>query len=156
MRHYTRHNNEPTGNKAKTAVSKHRPVLTAAQISHIVLLCKLEDPLTEMSMSIISYLAPFLSKIENSGVSPAYDLVGRKPAHNSLAGLGVPTGENLLDGMSKEEIWAKSYAKYELDRAACSLAEIQAAREHMYLNDLMTELEVLEFEAASIGKEEGI
>jgi len=145
------HNNRPTGNRAK-----HRPVLTAAQISHIVLLCKLEDPLSETSMSIISYLAPFLSKIENSGNVAAYEMIGRKPAHNSLEGLGIPTGENLLDGMSKEEIWAKSYAKYELDRVSCTLQELQDAREHMYLNDLMTELEVLEFEAAIAGTQEAI
>lgn len=148
--------NKPTGNRAKVSISKHRPVLTAAQISHIILLCKLEDPLTEISMSIISYLAPFLSKIENSGNIPAYITTSRTPAHNSLEGLGeqIDSGIEAMHLTTKKERWAKAYAIYILDRASCNLQQLQDAREHMYLNDLMTETEVLEFEAGIIGKRE--
>lgn len=147
------------GNQATR--SKYRPVLTAAQIVHILALAKLESPLSDLSISVISTLAPFQAKIENSGILPAYTAVPPKPSTlESLGGSmlgrsinGMDASLVLLDEIglrktdkSKEEYWARCYAKYCLEPTICSLEEIQAATEHKYLNDLMSPEEVAAFE----------
>ena len=124
---------------------KYRPVLSSSAIAHIVALAKTESPISSASVEVIATLAPFLAKIENSGITAAYTSNPKKSLEESLgltSPLDVPHSTN-----SKEERWEWAYAKYALNPTECSLSEIQAAREHMYLNDLMTEEEALDFEA---------
>ncbi len=120
------------------ANKKYRPSLTSAQIAHILALAKTEAPnISEISFSLISALAPFQAKIENDGISVAYETKPAKPKANSLEALGVATSKP--EGLAKEEHWLACYDFYILHGAeACSLQELTAVAEHRYLNDLMT------------------
>jgi hypothetical protein len=133
----------------KETVKKYRPVLSAAQIEHILNLCRfdiihaaqLPDGDIETSSSIISVLSPFQAKIENAGISPAYTTT---PKPSMLEQLGaVPITPTTRDN---ETYWHKCYIKMQESPNLCTLQEIAAAKEHMYLNDLMSEEEVEAFE----------
>lgn len=138
------------------AQPKYRPVLTAAQILHILTLAKTESPISSASISLIATLAPFQAKIENAGIAPAYTTSPVVSA-TSLEGLGAAPLEDLsynpVGSYNKEEYWERAYKKYSANPVACSLEEIHAAKEHMYLHELMSAEEVVEFEAASIGRD---
>lgn len=139
-------------------VAKYRPVLTASQILHILTLCKTESPISSESMSVIATLSSFQAKIENAGITPAYIQAAPKPKANSLEALGfvgassVETVDTTLAPTyeDKEAYWSHCYAKYSTNPASCTLQEIHAAKEHMYINDLMSEEEVRVFESDSI------
>ena len=126
--------------------AKYRPVLTARQIVHIVNLAKKEAPISNASLSVISTLSPFLYKIENGAIAPSH-VPSDKPKANSLESLGAGTEPHMSDQRTKEERWEQAYNKYKADPTSCTATEILEAREHMYLNDLMSDAEVLEFEA---------
>jgi hypothetical protein len=142
-----------------TSKPKYRPVLTAAQITKILALAKLEQPISAESFSLISTLSPFAAKIANNGIQAAYSLAPIKPS--TLESLGGPSDHPDFDitnvtgsintgglglGRSKELYWEQCHDKYGSDPVACTLEEIQGAKEHMYLNDLMSPEEVVEFE----------
>ena len=127
----------------KANTKKYRPVLSACMIDHIVSLAKTESPISSESITLLGILAPFQAKIQNEGITPAYVTVPTKSLEESL-GLEVPVTHPL--GMAKEAYWESCYNSYKLNPASCSLQEIQAAREHMYLEGLMSEEEVVEFE----------
>lgn len=133
----------------KSAETKYRPVLTSEQILHILYLAKSELPsISTTSMSLISTLAPFQAKIENSGITAAYTTTPRTPT-NTLEALGAGTPESAslaTSNLVKEVYWQNCYNKYTADPIACTLDELLAAKEHMYLNDLMTEAELTDFE----------
>lgn len=136
---------------------KYRPVLTKEQIDHILSLAKREIPISDLSVSLIASLAPFTAKIESNAVLPAYT---EKPRVSLAESLGFTTSATFHDDMigvpeytappgkqfTKEEFWAASYAKYLIDPASCTMAEIDGAHEHMYLNELMTPEQLAEFE----------
>lgn len=137
--------------------SKYRPVLKVSQIIHILKLAKSESPISSASISVIGTLAPFLAKIENDGIQAAYTIAPTIPKQSTLESLGgTPAScddSTLLSEISaeglaltKEEIWEKAYVLYKTNPTFCSLDTIQAAREHMYLNDLMSPEEAAEFE----------
>lgn len=133
--------------KQLTANTKYRPVLTAAQIQHILELAKTEAPcISALSMSLISSLSPFQAKIANAGIQAAYTTAPVKPKANSLESLGAAS--SMVDhDLNKEEYWALCYKRLEEYGAKhLSLQEITAAKEHMYLNDLMSPEELAEFE----------
>ena len=114
--------------------------------------------------NIISVLGTIEAKINAGIASPAYILKEQEPSTSTLESLGgaiphippippyddsigVPeTNLSSLPLVSKEEVWAASYAKYLLDPISCTLQEIEEAREHKYLNDLMNKEEVEAFE----------
>lgn len=130
--------------------TKYRPVLTSIQISHIINLAKTdimrEEPVdVDFSISLLSVLAPFEAKVQNEGVVAAYI---NKPTSSEklLDSLGEGAKELLFNGRTKEEYWEECYNKYILTPDACSLQELHGAREHMYLNSLMTPQQVTEFE----------
>jgi len=121
---------------------KYRPVLSSTAIAHIVALAKSESPLTLQSIEVISTLSPFLAKIENEGIVAAYTVAPPKPSIEESLGMVAPT-----PFLTKEEGWEYCYNKYLLDPTLCSMVEINAAREHMYLEGLMSKEEVAEFES---------
>ena len=124
--------------QGKGAAKKYRPSLTAQQVSTILTLAKTALPLTDETMSLISTLAPFMAKIENDGIVPAYT-VSNKPPANSLESLGGMITSDANSHVSKEAHWEQCYLRIlEVGAAACTLETIQAAEEHRYLNDLMT------------------
>lgn len=144
--------------------SKYRPVLKVSQIIHILKLAKSESPISSASISVIGTLAPFLAKIENDGIQAAYTIAPTIPKQSTLESLG---GDRLYDdskllseisaeglALTKEEIWEKAYVLYKTNPTFCSLDTIQAAREHMYLNELMSPEETTEFEKETATKYE--
>ena len=139
---------------------KYRPVLTAVQIHKIIDLCKLESPISTEAISIIGVLAPYAAKIENHAVSSAYTVEGTRTSspnnpNSLLSKLGgtalPPTATAESSAMLKEVYWEQSYLSYKADPTACSLVQIEAAKEWMYLKDLMTGEEVREFEQNLMG-----
>jgi hypothetical protein len=131
----------------KSQVQKFRPVLTASQIAQILNLAKSEKPLTSASLSLISTLAPFMAKIENAGITAAYTLAEPKPdLLFSLGAVSSASSNNQSNLQTKEETWEEAYHKYTSNPASCSLQEIRDAKEHAYLNDLMTKEEEEAFE----------
>ena len=142
-----------------TNPAKYRPVLTATQIAHMLALCKREQPLSNESLSLISTLSPFMAKIENAGIVPAYTIKGTA-TKSLLDRLGGGSSEPCSnqpaqgtdaahrDGVLKEVYWEQSYQAYKADPASCSLAQIEAAREWMYLHELFSPTEKEEFEAS--------
>lgn len=125
---------------------KYRPVLTAAQILHILTLAKTESPdISDMSISLISSLAPFQAKIENAGIQAAYTTSPRVSLLDSIGGASsesIPVDRPLL----KEDYWEACYNKFLATPIACSLEEIAGAQEHKYLHQLMTPEELAKFE----------
>jgi hypothetical protein len=140
--------------------AKYRPVLTAIQIEHILYLAKSEQPLSSMSMSLISTLAPFQAKIQNAAMTPAYILVAPKPNEaDVMASLGAGAPDRVVgnihtsidwSGLSKQEYWEACYDKFTANPVTCNLSEIEASKEHAYLNELMSVSELAEFEAGFV------
>lgn len=143
-----------TANSTNATTAKYRPVLTASQITKVLELAKTECPISDLSFSLISTLAPFQAKIEADGIQPAYIPAPVRPSATSLEALGgeipsIPSPSPTAPKEIKEVVWQHSYFKYMDDPVSCSLQEIQEANEWKYLNDLMTPEELRLFEANS-------
>lgn len=135
------------------AQTKYRPSLTEKQILHIIELAKSEQPMTTTSMSLVVSLSALAYKIDNLAIIPAYTTATSKPrgveANTSLEALG---DTDTLAGIqqTKEQMWELAYIKYIDNQASCSLRDILHAREHMYLNDLMSDSEATAFELGEL------
>lgn len=129
--------------------TKYRPVLTAAQITHILALAKSESPLSDLSISIISTLSPFAAKIANAGITPAYETKPAKLSTLEALGGAMTPKDNFFSShhATKEQYWEDCYNKYQFSPSSCNLEEIRGMQEHKYLHDLMTEAELTAFEA---------
>ncbi len=131
--------------------------------------------LDNANLSVLSTLAPFAAKIETAALVPAYKPApARAPKPSQLESLGGTAGgpssyetshdtgslspdslvareaeqeEAPIEAATKEEYWEACYHKTLSTPTACTLTEIEAAREHKYLNDLMTPAELEAFEA---------
>lgn len=132
------------------AITKYRPSLTAENIQWIVEKAKTTSPLTPEAYSVIAVLDPFLTKIANSSITPAYSIAAKAKAKaNSLESLGegAASSEAVAAGtVSKTEYWAQCYQKYISNPSSCTLTEIANAQEHRYLNDMMSPEEIAVFE----------
>lgn len=158
----------PHSTKLNQQVQKFRPVLSAYLITHIIALAKQDVVAGSTSLSsieLISILAPFAAKIENAGITAAYTTAPRKSLEESLgmpASTPAPTQElqatsthYMLDGayfVNKEEYWEACYQKSLSSPSSCTLQELQAAREHKYLEGLMPPEEMVEFEKEAFSK----
>ena len=132
--------------------TKYRPVLTAAQILHIITCLKQEAPLTDIGFSCLTSLVPFKDKITAGTVTPSYTAASTASVDSvetSLAALGYPGEQEHPDEhpRTKEQLWEECYKKYTESPSNCSAGQIESAFEHMYLNDLMSPAEMAEFEA---------
>ena len=147
-------------NSSKEA--KYRPVLTASQITYLLEIAKNSIAISygddSDALSIITTLAPFKAKIDNGATNPAYITKSVLPKQViSIADLGGTTdSETYIERLSptacatsKGERWALAHAKFCISPAACTLEEIKGAKEHMYLNDLMSAEEMQAFEATA-------
>lgn len=124
-------------------MNKHRPTLTREQIVRIIELAR-TPTISDLDLQLISSLVPYLSKIDNATVVPAYNTTSRASV---LEQLGGPISQiSHVTQESKEEYWSTCYTKYAAHPEVCTVLEIQAAKEHMYLHNLMNEQEVAEFE----------
>lgn len=132
--------------------TKYRPVLTSFQIIHILELAKKEVPLSSTSISIIGTLAPFQAKIVNSGIVAAYT-TSPNSANTpiSLASLEATVSNsdnNDIAEANKELYWKQCYDMLIAEGiGSLSLAEIDAANEYKYINDLMSPEEQADFES---------
>ena len=139
--------NTPVNRKQK---ARFRPPLSDKHLEHLILLCKRDLVATEeqesfdLSAELVAKLCAFKAKIDNKGIAAAYTLAPDKPTMiEELGGLKDFTSPTKV---SKEEYWELCYTKFLNDSIQCSLNELQAAKEHMYLNDLMSPEEVTEYE----------
>lgn len=130
-------------------IIKYRPVLTAIQIEKICQLARLESPLSKEAISILSSLSPFLAKIENLAITPAYEMdTVRKGSLLASLSDDMPSPASIRD---KAAFLESSYNTYILQPDKCSLAVIKAAKEYMYINELLSPKEVAAFEAEMLG-----
>lgn len=99
---------------------------------------------------LIGKINTLRTKIANNALSPAYEV--RKysdPEIAMLEDLGAPEAEiAILTGdETKEQYWERCYKKFQYMFDSCTVPEIEAAYEHMYLNDLMSPEQVTIHEA---------
>lgn len=131
-------------------IKKYRPVLTEQAINHILTLAKKETPLSLASIEIISILVPFQAKIENDSIFAAYDTSLPKESIEESIGLidsiSITYSVKGVSYPTKEEAWDAAYNIYTMAPDTLTLKEMHMAKEHMYLNNLMTEAEILIFE----------
>lgn len=120
--------------------AKYRPSLPAHLIAHITDLAKNEIPISQESIEVIGILAPFQAKVENLAIAPAYITTPKMSKFESLG------GEVADASIPKEEYWKQCYQLWVSNPNDCNLREIAAAREHMYLHNLMAPEEIEEFE----------
>ena len=136
---------------ATTAKTKYRPSLTVEQIRQILNLARLENPISNVSISIIATLTPVLAKIEVGTLTASYVPAAPAPSLTMLEAIGAASSDSTIApshaAISKETYWEACYQKLIATPLECSIEEIEAAREHKYLNDLMTPEEIVEFEA---------
>ena len=139
--------------------AKFRPSLTAEQIQWLIEHCKQAAGDDHVALELLITLAPFKAKIDAGGIKPAYIA---QPKQTLLQQLGDTTSPSyVLRGVAyetKEAYWEACYTYWlKLQTpdftdgvGVASLADAKAieagAKEHRYLNGLMTDLEVAEFE----------
>ncbi len=100
--------------------------------------------------SLVGKINLLRAKIANSAITPAYTTEPHsKDRIGMLESLGMPEEEIAIavGGKTKEAIWKRCYEKFIDNPASCTVPEIEAAHEHMYLHNLMTSEEVAAFEA---------
>lgn len=124
------------------ADKKYRPSLTADQITHIMRLAKANANLD--SINLIKTLAPFEAKIANNAINPAYKTIGKESLYDALGG---ESSDNLTTAISKPEYQRKCYHMYIEDPGCLNVDELNAAKEYMYVNDLMTTEQEAQWEA---------
>jgi hypothetical protein len=125
---------------------KYRPSLSEEEVQYILLKAKEDYIATDspISLAVVNKFSVLATKIANNAITPSHV---EKPKVSLIESLG---GTQPSLQVTKEEYWAQCYAKYELDSTSCTVAEIKAAQEHRYLNDLMTPDEVARHEAADL------
>lgn len=128
------------------AISKYRPSLTASQIRHILALSKLN--MSQESIGIIKTLAPFEAKIANNAIDPSFTTIPSLSIEDSLGMASPlspqghqPTTTTTTPTIDKVAYNLKCYEKSINDMTKMSLSDIACAKEHMYVNDLMTSVE---------------
>ncbi len=117
-------------------MNKHRPTLTRDQIAWILDQARKEAAVDDEAMGLVSVLAPYLSKIDNAAVKPAYATT-RTSQLEALGGVAP---------IDKEAYWKLCWEKWSRSPQGCSVIEIQNAQEYRYLHELMDVEEVQKFE----------
>lgn len=141
-----------------TPKAKYRPPFTASQITFLLALAK-ADYITSssaVSLECLQILSSYQNKIDSKLLASAYETKGRESLLDSLGGgdssaahmAQLPDSATLhaTQGMAKEAYWKLCYERYAEDPTLLSVSEIQAAKEHMYLNDLMSAEEIAQHE----------
>ena len=98
---------------------------------------------------LIGKINTLRTKIANNALSPAYEVRKHSnPLIATLEDLGAP--EEVIaaatGGETKEQYWEACYLQFQKHPNVCTVPQIEAAQEHMYLNDLMTPEEIAAFE----------
>lgn len=130
-------------------ITRYRPSLPSHLILKMLELAKLEQPMSMESVEIIGILAPFQAKIANGALTPSSISMGKLSTLESLGGASSEAFVYTLNGIdfyTKEHYWQACYDAYINNAADCTLVTINAAKEHMYINDLMSPEEAKAFE----------
>jgi len=147
---------------SKKKVTKYRISLPPDIISHLISLAKKDS--STLSIEALKILIPVQAKIDADILKPSYitnpkpdlfeqlgfesfespDIFIPKPFYDYTPNRS-PIDPNAF--ATKEDYWEACYKKYKLYLPNCSIREIEAAKEHMYLNGLMTPEEIKEFES---------
>ena len=147
-----------------TSKHRYRPALTADEIRVLDSILKaryllesgmevVTTKLTTADYVILTQLqakvTTLQAKVANNALQAAY--VTKKhhiPEIATLESLGA--SEDMIaiatGGETKEAYWKRSYLKYSVSADICTVPEIEAAHEHMYLNDMMTPEQVARHE----------
>lgn len=141
-------------------VTKYRISLPPDIISHLISLAKKDS--SNLSIEALKILIPVQAKIDADILKPSY-ITNPKPDVFEQLGFDSPiepiTKLTIMEYTptrypinpehfaSKEEYWCACYSKYQSYPESCIIKEIEAAKEHMYLNGLMTPEEIKEFES---------
>ncbi len=154
---------------------KFRPSLTQVQVAYLHSLIRADYIATssQEALSLLNIFTILQAKIETGSLKPSYipSLKVKEPSSveslskelfktASLAtgsdaiGKSILAHTHTLAGFeTKEAYWEAAYNKYistEPLGANCTIQELQATKEHMYLNDLMTPLEVVSYEESTL------
>lgn len=135
---------------------KYRPSLTLTQINHITSLCRSESPVSPNSIQLLAYLASYTIKANAGLVSSSHDalsLTAKSPS-DLLAELGGEITDStsyIPTDLSQPHYWQQCYEKWSATPGQCTEAEVEAANEHRYLNDMMSPEEVAEFDSKASG-----
>ena len=143
-------------NMPTAPVATFRVTVTAQMVNKIVELARTEQPFpSTISLEILGKFAGLKGKIDNNAINPAYTTAPAISKLESLGGISqqAPSTAYTLAGTSystKEEYWEACYKLYAVSPELCDMTTIMSGKEHAYLNDLMTEEEIAEFEAGAI------
>jgi hypothetical protein len=139
--------------------TKYRPSLTRRQIAQAINLAQADiraHPATGVateSLTLLTVLIPYLAKIDQEAITPSHVTAPKMSLLESLGEAVNPNPPELEQCTndpdsfaSKDEYWKHCYDRMQTGENL-SVREINAAREHMYLNDLMTDEEIFLFES---------
>lgn len=133
----------------KQKETKYRPSLSVTSITKIIALAMSEAPnISPEARQVLATLAPFKAKIDAQGITPAYTTTPKADLLTELGGISASTNLPVDTTLDKEDYWEECYVKFCQRPTECSLAEVDAANEYRYLNDIMTEEEEAAFELA--------
>jgi len=132
--------------------AKYRPVLKRAQLAKIVASLKADPEPDVDTYSSLAYLVPFIAKIDMKGMKAIYNMAPEKPSLLESLGAGAGTGSAMLQqsNADRERYWEECYNKYITDPSNCTHRQLDAAQEHMYINELMTEQQLQLFESGAM------
>lgn len=136
-----------------TPTPKYRPSLTASQLTYILQLAKNDyaQLASQQALDLISILHPFLAKIEVGAVAVSHTATPiKRDSFETAITYNKSVSNYPAEFTSKEEYWGHCYDLYANATPNLTIAELQAAKEHMYLNDMMTEEEIAEYEKLDI------
>jgi len=126
----------------------YRVSLTGLEVMYLLNITKTKLATTgePLASSLAKKLTLYKTKIDMGALAGR----GIEPSPSLLASLGGSSETPTSIELPKETIWLNAYTKYlenSKDWSTLSVSEIEAAKEHMYLNFLMTPEEVAEFES---------
>lgn len=144
--------NTPTQLSSTAVSKKYRPLLTELQIKRLLDLAhssyihyNTTDSNIALDKSIVQVLAPFVAKIESDAKRVSYISNPRPDLIQELGGKDDPA---TIAKINKVAFGKAAYAMYLENPATCSLVTIEAAREYMYVNDLMSNEQERIYEAS--------
>ncbi len=127
-------------------VKKFRPVLSESQIIYLLSRCKEPSELNKKNaISCIASLAPFLAKIENAGIIPAYSVSTPETLSDKLGYGSEPDFENSFSQEEKDKILYLAWVNLGQDSSKFSLSDLKRIHAYRYLNELMTSDEESEY-----------
>lgn len=119
---------------------KYRPCLTSAQISHIISLCKRD--LSAESIGTICVLAPFLTKVENKSICPAYVMQGKQSLLHSLGYDNAEANSNLTNQQRRK----LAFDKWSRNPDSCNTDELGLVQTYRIENNLLSRDEKDQFD----------